>query len=685
MAIDETSTLVATGSTDASIRIWDIEGGFCTHVFKGHTGSISQLLFRKLDLISGGEDGNIRIWDLNEKKSKAILKNHVSVVRGLDLVDENTLLSASRDKVVCVWDLISMKIKRTIPIYEALESIVYLGNHLFATAGEKGILRVLHLYEDESEQKKFQVSSVSHSISQLTFQPELKSLLVTTSDHYLILFDTTDDFKIWKQFVGNNDEITDLTFVGSQQNFLAVSSNSADIKLFNTETLDCTIIPGHADVVFCLDSNKDGTLLATGSKDKTARVWSISCTHEERPKVECVCALSGHSEAVGAVVFINLPTPRLLTGSQDRTIKCWDLDPLIKKKLSHEPYATYSFKAHDKDINAISVSPHGQWFASASQDKTVKIWSVANGELIGVCQGHKRGVWKCDFAPLEQILATCSGDKTIKLWNLKDFSCIRTFEGHSSSIVSVRFISYGSQLLSTDADGLLKLWTIKANQCTLTLDAHEDRIWALLVSADESTMVTGGADALVQFWKDSTEEDQLALVQKETDALLREQDLSNYLLKKDYKNSIFLALTINHPFKLLGIFKEMLQERSEENSSTEILDKVISVFNAEQLEVLLGYLKTWNAQAKTCIIAHIVFNSILKSHSLDFLIQLPSIHSVCEAFCAYTEQHINRLDDLLTQTYLLDYTLHSIDKVYMVPLGRQDEGIEGLGKRKPLL
>ncbi|KNE58449.1 hypothetical protein AMAG_18249 [Allomyces macrogynus ATCC 38327] len=76
------------------------------------------LIIEKMSAISGGEDGTIRIWDLHKRACAAVLNNHVSVVRGLDFADERTLLSASRDKVVCVWDIPSRKTKRIIPVFE---------------------------------------------------------------------------------------------------------------------------------------------------------------------------------------------------------------------------------------------------------------------------------------------------------------------------------------------------------------------------------------------------------------------------------------------------------------------------------------------------------------------------------------------------------------------------------------
>ena len=61
-------------------------------------------------------------------------------------------------------------------------------------------------------------------------------------------------------------------------------------------------------------------------------------------------------------------------------------------------------------------------------------------------RGHKRGVWAVEFAPLDRALLSASGDKTIKLWSLADGSCLRTLEGHTASVLRATFATAGTQV-----------------------------------------------------------------------------------------------------------------------------------------------------------------------------------------------------------------------------------------------
>ena len=144
----------------------------------------------------------------------------------------------------------------------------------------------------------------------------------------------------------------------------------------------------------------------------------------------------GHTDAVGAVALAVRSGAFAVSGSLDRTLKIWDVSEASVGK-GKKVTARVTVIGHDKDINAVVVAPNDKVFASASQDRTAKVWRTDTGALVGVCRGHKRGVWSAQFSPVDQVLATASGDRTVRLWSLADFSCLKTFEGHANSVLKV--------------------------------------------------------------------------------------------------------------------------------------------------------------------------------------------------------------------------------------------------------
>ncbi|KAJ1560169.1 U3 small nucleolar RNA-associated protein 13, partial [Nowakowskiella sp. JEL0078] len=312
--------------------------------------------------------------------------------------------------------------------------------------------------------------------------------------------------------------------------------------------------------------SKDGGILVSGSKDNSVRIWKANFdTSIADDRFSCVGLGIGHTEAVGAVAITKKTKDFIFSGSQDRTVKCWGISgKALGNDVSGEPSklkAVFTFQAHEKDINSISVSPNDKLIATASQDKTAKIWSAADGKLIGTCTGHRRGVWCAEFSPVDQVLATSSGDKNIKLWSLSDFTCLKV----------------GMQLVSSGSDGLVKIWTIKSNICDATLDNHEDKVWGVTVRKDDKLIVSGAADSVVTIWKDTTLEKREEDLREKELLVLKEQELSNFIQRKDYRNAVFIALDLDHPYKLVNLFTEILKVAGEPQ-----VDSIIRVLDDNQ-------------------------------------------------------------------------------------------------------
>ncbi|CAN0520012.1 unnamed protein product, partial [Laminaria digitata] len=103
-------TLVATGSSDQTVKVWDVERGYCTHNFRGHKGVVSVVAFhpnpKRLLMVTGSEDTTVRVWNLQEQSCVAVLKAHLSYVTSLAFLPGNSgLISGGRDRVLNVWDL----------------------------------------------------------------------------------------------------------------------------------------------------------------------------------------------------------------------------------------------------------------------------------------------------------------------------------------------------------------------------------------------------------------------------------------------------------------------------------------------------------------------------------------------------------------------------------------------------
>ncbi|HEY9726455.1 MAG TPA: AAA-like domain-containing protein [Chroococcales cyanobacterium] len=196
--------------------------------------------------------------------------------------------------------------------------------------------------------------------------------------------------------------------------------------------------------------------------------------------------LEGHSEGVISVSFS--PNGQMIaSASNDKTIKLWSLDG---KELQ-------TLKGHGSGVISASFSPDGQMIASASNDKTIKLWSL-DGKELQTFKGHSCGVISVSFSPNGQMIASASNDETIKLWS-KDGRQLQTFQGHQGEVNSVSFSPDGQMIASTSLDRTLKLWSLEGRELQ-TFQGHSDGVTSLSFSPDGETIASAGRDNVIKLW-----------------------------------------------------------------------------------------------------------------------------------------------------------------------------------------
>jgi WD40 repeat protein/subtilase family serine protease len=243
---------------------------------------------------------------------------------------------------------------------------------------------------------------------------------------------------------------------------------------------------GHAGEVTSVAFSPDGSLIASGSDDRTIKLWRVS-------DGALVRTLTGHTGGVTSVAFS--PDGRLLasgSGLGDRTIRLWRVsDGALVRTLT----------GHTDWVNSVAFSPDGSLLASGSRDRTIRLWRVSDGALVATLTGHTGGVTSVAFSPDGSLIASGSGDNTIKLWRVSDGALVATLIGHTDWVNSVAFSPDGSLLASGSRDRTIRLWRVSDGALVATLIGHTDWVNSVAFSPDGSLIASGSGDNTIKLWR----------------------------------------------------------------------------------------------------------------------------------------------------------------------------------------
>jgi WD40 repeat protein/energy-coupling factor transporter ATP-binding protein EcfA2 len=273
---------------------------------------------------------------------------------------------------------------------------------------------------------------------------------------------------------------------------LASGSEDKTIKLWDVETgAEIRTLSGHTHTVYRVSFSADGKTLASGSRDDgKIKLWNVETGDEIR-------ILSGHTNIVGSFSF-SADGKTLASGSWDKTIKFWNVETGAE---------ICTLSGHTNEVTSVSFSGDGKTLVSSSWDKTIKFWNVETGREIHTLTGYTNDVNSYNgisFSADGKTLASGGGDKIIKLWNVETGAEICTLSGHTNEVTSVSFSGDGKTLASGSWDKTIKLWNVETGAEIRTLSGHTHTVTSVSFSADGKTLASGSLDKTIKLWNVET-------------------------------------------------------------------------------------------------------------------------------------------------------------------------------------
>jgi WD40 repeat protein len=486
VAISPDSKVLASGSDDKTIKLWDIATGAQLRSLEGHTSAVFSVAFSPdgKTLASSSDDKTIRLWNVATGAQLRALEGHTHDVRSVAFSpDGKTLASGSDDKTIKLWDVATgMQLRSLDGHSDRIFSVAFSpdGKTLASSSDDKTI----RLWDVATGTQLRALEAHTSLVRSVAFSPDGKTL-ASSDDETIRLWDVATGTQL-RALEGHTFIVNSVAF--SPDGKTLASGGDTKIKLWDIATsAQLRSLEGHTSYVSSVAFSPDGKTLASGSADNRIKLWNVATGIQ-------LHSLERHTDTVESVAFS--PDGKTLASGVGTKIKLWDVTTGTQLR---------SLEGHAYIVNSVAFSPDGKTLASGGGDlkASVKLWDVATGAQLHSLKGHTSVVESVAFSPDGKTLASGSDDKTIRLWDVATGMQLRSLEAHTSVVESVAFSPDGKTLASGSADKTIKLWDVATGTQLRSLEAHSNWVSLVAFSPDGKTLVSGG-DTKIKLWDVAT-------------------------------------------------------------------------------------------------------------------------------------------------------------------------------------
>ena len=475
VSVSPDNQLIASGSSDQTIKLWSRDGKFIKNL-KGHEDTVWCVSFSPDNQIiaSASEDKTVKLWGRDGTLIKT-LTGHDKGVKWVSFSpDGETIASASSDKTIKLWKRDGTLIKTLEGHQDAVLNVSFSNDGGLIASASKD--KTVKLWSSDGRLIKT-LRGHYEGVNWVSFSPDSQTIASASDDRTVNLWNR--DGTLRKPLAGHDDAINSVSFSPDGE-LIASGSSDGKIKFWTSKGTPISTLPGRQKTINQVSFTADSKMLASASVDLSIKLWSL-----ERilPKVfQPTYTVYGYGASFSPDGDI------IASGSRDdNTVKLWNPKKQIKE---------LTLQGHQGFVNGVDFSPDGQLIATASYDKRVKLWN-GQGKLLHTLEGHSAPVYSVSFSPDSQIIASASEDKTVKLWT-REGTLLRTLTGHTDAINRVSFSPDGKLIASASEDKTVKLW--KQDGTLMTTLPGDRKLSSVSFSPDGKRIVAGAAGGFMVIW-----------------------------------------------------------------------------------------------------------------------------------------------------------------------------------------
>jgi WD40 repeat protein len=520
-------------------------------VLKGHAGAITALAFDPSGkiLASGSADHTLRLWDPASGRELRTLSGHRDAVEAVAFSrDGRTLASGSVDKTVKLWDPASGRELRSLSGHtDRVVAVAFCGAGGPLATGSWD--HTVKLWDSSSGAQLHTLHGAASEVWSVACSSDGRTVAAGSYDHTVRTWDAATGREL--HTLGADPKGVESVAFSPDGRLLASAGGSRTVTLWNAASGTClrsdldshactSVLAGQAAFVKAVAfSNRSGLMLAAGGADQSIRIWQAADGDLLR------AFQNAHTPWVGAIAF-TADNKKVVSRGGDNAIKLWDLESgrQLRSLVAGNVYAGSSSIAlspdgvllaagsannsvriwsiadgsvqrtlagHEAAVEAVAFSGDGSLLASADAHGVIRVWKAASGSPVRTLTGSAKWVDALAFSPDGHLLASGGGDHTVRVWDLATGGA-KSYAGHTAPVTAVAFAPKEALLASSDESGLVRLWSVPAGQELHTLRGHSDAVESIAFSRDGTVLASASEDSTVRLWDVASASERVRLV-----------------------------------------------------------------------------------------------------------------------------------------------------------------------------
>jgi WD40 repeat protein len=434
--------MIVMGSALLTCDIFAQQPAEVARTFAGHLGSVTMADFTPDGSTIGTASGDhlLKLWNAATGDEIGTLTGHTAPVTSLAISpDGRVLASGAQDNTIKLWDIPQSKPLR-----------IFAGHQAPTTS--------------------------------FAFNPDATAFLSASRDKTVRLWNTLQEGEPLV-LEGHTADVTAAAF-RVDQNQVATADAAGFIRLWRTiDNQSEGLLGGHRGEVTALFYHTNNQLMISTGTDGLAKVWQLPIVppreipSEEQPVDIATVSIDGQLIASGG--------------------KLNDRATIVIRKVE-DGSVVATLLGHEAPITSLAFNSNHTRLASASEDKTVRVWDIADAkfpELLKYTE-HEAAVRAVAFSDNATVLSA-GADKIIQQWNAADGKLVRKYEGHTGDVNALAVSS--TTLVSASADGTIRVWTTNNGQHVRTIE-HGSPVKRVAISPDRTKLAAWGDDKQLKLW-----------------------------------------------------------------------------------------------------------------------------------------------------------------------------------------